>query len=89
MDVELFISPYCTRCRGVQRTLRAALSGLPEGTIRYTECNVIEYLDRAVDLGITATPALVINGKLKAIGGWNMERFRQSLRQSLEQGKDL
>jgi len=84
VDVELFISPYCTHCAAVRKTLQAMLSGLPGATVRYQERNVLEHLERAVALGVTGTPALAIGGRLIAIRSWRANRFRQTLLEHLE-----
>ncbi|HKT31041.1 MAG TPA: thioredoxin family protein [Gammaproteobacteria bacterium] len=76
LNVELFISPYCRRCEGVRKSLRAVLSGLPADVAHVEERNVLEHLDRAVELGVTATPALALNGTLMAVGGWREAQLR-------------
>lgn len=69
-EVELFFSPYCARCHAAREHVRAAISVLPANTVRYQERNVIEYLERAVELGVKATPAIAVSGKLLSTVRW-------------------
>ncbi|OZB50415.1 MAG: glutaredoxin, partial [Thiomonas sp. 14-66-4] len=49
MKVELFYSPGCTQCDGARTQLKAAaLQRFPQ--VQWCECNVLEALDRAVEL---------------------------------------
>ncbi|MGH8307457.1 MAG: thioredoxin family protein [Gammaproteobacteria bacterium] len=82
VDVELFFSPYCRQCSGARRALRAALETLPPGIANYHEKNVMEELERAVALGIIATPALVVAGKLLPVSRWQRQPLQQALLQS-------
>lgn len=84
VDVELFISPYCVRCAAARKTLEAILSGDLREAIRYRERSVLEHLERAVELGVTRTPALVIDGRLVAIHAWRTDRCRQAILDYLE-----
>ena len=63
MHVELFYSPGCTQCDGALTQLKAAaLQCFPQ--VQWRECNVLEALDRAVELGVLSLPALAVNGDL-------------------------
>lgn len=84
VDVELFISPYCVRCAAARKTLEVILSGDLGETVCYRERNVLEHLERAVELGVTHTPALAIGGGLVTIRSWRVDRFRQTIRDYLE-----
>lgn len=86
LNVELFISPYCRRCKGVRKSLRAVLSDLPAGAAHFEERNVLQHLDRAVELGVTATPALALNGTLMAVGGWRDAQLRAWLAAAAQPG---
>ena len=76
MDLELFYSPYCGRCKAARRHLQKFLSAAGDSGLNYRERDVIKDLDRAVEVGVTATPALVIDGKLVATGSWRPEQLR-------------
>lgn len=86
LTVELFISPDCRRCEGVRKSLRAVLSGLPADVVHVEERNVLEFLDRAVELGVTATPALALNGTLIAVGSWRDVQLRAWLTATAQPG---
>lgn len=77
LEIELFYSPYCTRCTAARRRLRALLSGAARDDFTYRERNVLENLERAVELGVTATPALAIASKLVHAGGWRETHLRK------------
>ncbi|MGH9520710.1 MAG: glutaredoxin family protein [Terriglobales bacterium] len=85
-EIELFYSPYCGRCAVARRRLRALLCGPVYGNLAYRERNVLEHLERAVDLGVTATPALAIGGQLVAAGSWQERRLRALLAASVREG---
>lgn len=86
LNVELFTSPYCRRCAGVRKSLRTVLSDLPAGAVHFEERSVLEHLDRAVELGVTATPALALNGTLMAVGGWRDLQLRAWLTAAAQPG---
>ncbi len=79
MDLELFYSPYCGRCKAARRQLQKFLSVVEEPGLNYRERDVIKDLERAVELGVTATPALAIDGILVAAGAWRPEQLRALL----------
>lgn len=79
MDLELFYSPYCRRCKAARQQLQKFLSVVGEPGLNYRERDVIKDLERAVELGVTATPALALNGKLVAAGAWRPEQLRALL----------
>ncbi len=76
LDVELFFSPYCRRCHTARERVQAAISALPANAVRYQERNVIEHLERAVELGVTATPAIAVSGKLLLTVRWEKKALR-------------
>lgn len=83
MDLELFYSPYCGRCKAARRQLQKFLSVAGKSGINYRESDVIKDLDRAVEVGVTATPALAIDGKLVAAGSWRPEQLRHLLEREI------
>ena len=84
LDVELFFSPYCPHCRAAREHVRAAISVLPENTVRYQERNVIEHLERAVELGVKATPAIAVSGKLLPMIRWEKKALRTLLNSQIK-----
>jgi len=76
LDIELFFSPYCPRCHAARERVQAAISELPAGAVRYRERNVIEHLEHAVELGVKATPAIAVSGKLLPSVRWEKKALR-------------
>ncbi|MBN9459695.1 MAG: thioredoxin [Bordetella sp. SCN 67-23] len=62
MKIELFFTPGCAKCAGATTALRAAAETV--SGVEWREVNVLDDLDRAVDLGVLTLPALAIDGKL-------------------------
>ena len=52
MKIELFFTPGCAKCAGATTALKAAAETMPG--IEWREVNVLDDLDRAVDLGCRA-----------------------------------
>jgi len=62
MNIELFFTPGCAKCAGATTALRAAAETV--SGVEWREVNVLDDLDRAVDLGVLTLPALAIDGRL-------------------------
>jgi len=77
-ELELFTSPYCPHCSSMNEQLRAILADRAPGRIDLRERSMLDDLDRAVDLGIRRTPALVLDDRLVHQGAWR-ERDLQRL----------
>ena len=63
--VEVFASPNCNRCGKASRLVATIVNKLGNEHIQWREINVLENIDYAVQLGVMATPAIAINGKLE------------------------
>ena len=66
VHLELFYSPYCSRCRKARRQVRSLAAAWSEEHLQFRELDVLQELDRAVALGVLQTPALAIDGELIA-----------------------
>lgn len=64
VNLQLFYSPYCSRCRNARRQLRAFATAWPGGELALREHDVVNSLDLAVALGVRTTPALAIDSEL-------------------------
>lgn len=64
IKVEVFSSPGCAKCMQAKVVLKAILEELGEDKVTWREVNILEEMDYAVDLGVMATPAMAIDGKL-------------------------
>ena len=62
MKIELFYTPGCAKCAGATTALKAAAEALPG--VEWREVNVLDSIDRAVDLGVLTLPALAVDGEL-------------------------
>ncbi|NIR43470.1 MAG: glutaredoxin [Gammaproteobacteria bacterium] len=67
MRIEIFTAPGCPSCEGAVRAAVAAAEGLDE-PIELRVINVLEVLERAVRLGVRATPAIAVDGELVLTG---------------------
>lgn len=63
VKVEYIHAAGCSRCAEARQTLKDAAQSV--GDIEWEEVDVATQPVRAVDLGIVATPAVLINGKLE------------------------
>lgn len=63
MKVELIYAPGCAECMTAKVDLRSAAEAAVAG-VEWTEINVLDALDYAVELGVLTLPALAIDGAL-------------------------
>ena len=78
-EIELFYSPYCKRCAAARRWVHEFATAPRHQGVVYRERNVLEDLERAVELGVKATPALAVSGRLIAVARWNKQAVRALL----------
>jgi len=65
MKIELLYSPGCKQCDAARSGLKAAAEqACTDHPLEWTELNVLEHLDYAVDLGVLTLPAIAIDGEL-------------------------
>lgn len=62
MKIELFYTPGCAKCAGATTALKAAVETVPG--VEWCEVNVLDEIERAVDLGVLTLPALAVDGVL-------------------------
>jgi thioredoxin 1 len=63
MKVELFHTPGCPACLAAQCELRTAAQQTVKD-LEWHEVNVVDKLDKAVELGVLTLPSIVIDGEL-------------------------
>lgn len=63
MKIELFYTPGCAKCAATTAALKTAAVAAVPG-VDWLEVNVLDCLDRAVDLGVLTLPALAVDGEL-------------------------
>lgn len=79
MKVELFTADSCPLCASAKTTLVAAINDLGRERFELQVLNVVEELDHAVALGVLATPAIAIDGKLVHLGKPTFENLKTVL----------
>ena len=81
--VELFTADLCPRCDQAKEDLHAVIDEL--GAEHFDLClvNVVKNLDRAVELGVLSTPAIVVEGELVFAGMPSRKKLKATLEQSL------
>lgn len=62
VKVELFFAAGCSKCAEAREALREAAHSA--GPVEWQEVDIAKNPDRAVDVGVVATPAVAIDGKL-------------------------
>ncbi|MES1944481.1 redox-active disulfide protein 1 [Salinisphaera sp. PC39] len=82
MRLELFTAPYCPHCSSAREQLAAALAAWPLGdTVELVQRDVLQHLDRAVDLCIQRAPALVLDGELIQQGALDLGALHHRIRE--------
>lgn len=64
IKIEIFSAPACKKCIKAFRRVEAVLAELENDAIELRKVDIVEELDYAIKLGLRATPAITINGKL-------------------------
>ena len=64
VKVEVFSSPGCGKCAQAKAVLKAIAEELGQDKVTWREVNILEEMDYAVDLGVTSSPAIAIDGRL-------------------------
>ncbi len=82
IKVEIFSAPGCTRCASARRRLLALATEF--SGIEIVEINVLEQLDYAVALGLLATPAIAIDGRLCFTGLPSVKTLRAHFTELLD-----
>ena len=62
--VEVFSSPGCAKCVKAKDEVLRFIREHGRGAVDLREVNVLEAMDRALDLGVMATPAIAVDGEL-------------------------
>lgn len=64
IKVEVFSAPGCEKCAAAREALRSVAESLGNGTVTWRDVNLLEEIDRAVDLGVMSPPSIAIDGEL-------------------------
>jgi len=77
LNIEVFTAPGCSKCGHALSRLKKVVSVLNKEKIHWREVNILEELDYAVELGVLATPAIAMNGRLVFTGTPSGEEIRR------------
>lgn len=87
MELDIYYSPYCPRCRDAGDIVDQAMRILElDWAVRHR--NVLEHIGTAVAAGVRITPALTLNGQLLAAGYLNPDDLARKLGDMLAQEQD-
>ena len=64
INVEVFSSPGCGKCGHAKDVLRSLVDEIGGNKINWKEVNILDDLDRAVELGVMSTPSIAIDDEL-------------------------
>lgn len=64
IDVEVFVLPGCSGCLSGLDALKEVAHSFGADVVQWNERNLLENIDRAVQLGILSAPAIALNGQL-------------------------
>ncbi|MCZ7566131.1 MAG: thioredoxin family protein [Burkholderiales bacterium] len=77
--VEIFSAPGCTRCARARGPLKTVVEALGANRATWREVDVLAETDYAVALGVVATPAIAIDGRLAFAALPSPQRLRAEL----------
>ena len=83
LKVEVFSSPGCSKCTQAKSILKAIVEDMGQGRITWREVNILEEMDYAVELGVMASSAIAIDGKLAFVSLPSASKLRSELAKRL------
>lgn len=83
ITLEVFYTPGCAKCAQAKEALRAVVRDFDEQGVAWREVDILEEMDRAVDLGIAGVSAIAIDGELAFPSLPKPEALRRELRRRL------
>ncbi len=81
--IEIFTSPVCSRCQRTLEAVREYVQQYPH-PVKVEERDVLSHLPQATRLGVYATPAIVINGKLVYRGPISRQQLWRFLEETIQ-----
>ena len=78
--IEIYTSPVCSRCQRTVEKIRDYVQDYPY-PVQVEERDVLSHLPEATRLGVYATPAIVINGKLVYRGPISRQQLMKFLQE--------
>ena len=89
LTIELISTFTCKRYQKAQQKLKNVLSKFDSTKVEYSEVNVLKQLDYAVSLGVMATPAIAVNGKLHFVSIPSEKQLQLELQKLLEEQNNV
>ena len=74
----MFYTPGCSSCVAQQDELRAAAQAMV-ADLEWRDINVLDDVDRAVDLGVLTLPSIVIDGEIAFTSMPSVAQLRKAL----------
>jgi len=62
--IEVMVSSVCPRCEGAVRIVQHLAREVGSDRVAWRRIDVLEEIDYAVELGVLATPAIIVDGVL-------------------------
>ncbi len=84
--IEVFSAPACGKCSQARDRLRAVAEDFGEERVQWREVDVLDDMERAVELGVLSTPAIAIDGELVFTGTPSEKALRQAVEDRLKRG---
>jgi len=79
INIEIFSAPGCNKCGKAFQLVETVLKEPGHESVNLRLVNIVDELDYAVDLGIRATPGIVINGILVFTAMPDAETLRKAI----------
>lgn len=84
VQVELLIANGCGACRRARTLLAEVIDELDDPRLEYRELDLVEEIDYAVQLGVTASPAVAVDGQLLPLAFFSRKKLRAAIAARLE-----
>ena len=83
--LEVFAAPGCAKCAQTRQALKSVAEELDNERFVWREVNLLQEMDRAVELGVMSPPSLAIDGELVFPALPTPARLRAELARRLKQ----
>lgn len=84
--IEVFSAPACGKCSQARERLRAVVENFGGERVQWREVDVLDDMERAVELGVLSTPAIAIDGELLFTGSPSEKALRDAVEAALDKG---
>jgi predicted DsbA family dithiol-disulfide isomerase len=84
--IEVFSAPACGKCSQARERLRPVVENFGGERVQWREVDVLDDMERAVELGVLSTPAIAIDGELLFTGSPSEKALRDAVEAALDKG---